>query len=281
MRSLLLIDETLLSLERACFGAKPATRLAVFRETSREAASLITRGYADKPSLETGCIEVPLPWALLKRTVRIRFRLQWLRLLRIRSSRFRVAAPRYRPRTKLPQRADTTIHRPRDIVDLGEWDTGDDTGIPPPRGWLLGNVFARRFVSSLLGEGAVGKTAVRYAQMLSLATGRELTGERVYQRCRVLVVSLEDDIDELRRQFSRQCCITISHVRNLRAGYSYRHQDATGEHDGVERHVKTATSMPSIVEQDLIYDERQTAGFLPRIPCRRQRDASGNSSRLL
>lgn len=85
---------------------------------------------------------------------------------------------------------------------LGERDAGEDTELlsPPPRAWLLGTVFARRFLSSLVAEGGTGKTAVRYAQLLSLATGRELTGEHVFQRCRVLIVSLEDDIHELRRR---------------------------------------------------------------------------------
>jgi RecA-family ATPase len=36
--------------------------------------------------------------------------------------------------------------------------------------------------------------------MLSLATGRALTGEHVFQRCRVLIVSLEDGPDQLRRR---------------------------------------------------------------------------------
>jgi hypothetical protein len=83
---------------------------------------------------------------------------------------------------------------------LGEWDGGDDLGPIPPRGWLLGNVFCRRFVSSLIADGGVGKTAVRLAQYLSAATNRGLTGEHVFMRCRVLVVSLEDDTDELRRR---------------------------------------------------------------------------------
>ena len=26
---------------------------------------------------------------------------------------------------------------------LGEWDAGDDIEPPPPRGWLLGNIFCR------------------------------------------------------------------------------------------------------------------------------------------
>src|SRR5262249_22255960 len=83
---------------------------------------------------------------------------------------------------------------------LGEWDAGDDTELPPPRGWLLGNVFARGFISSLFAEGGTGKTALRYAQYLSLAVGRSLTGEHFFQRCRVLIVSLEDDANELRRR---------------------------------------------------------------------------------
>jgi hypothetical protein len=72
-------------------------------------------------------------------------------------------------------------------------DAGDDTTKPPPREWLLGNVFARRFLSTLFGDGGVGKTAVRCAQYLSLALGRSLTGEHIFQRCRVLIVSLEDE----------------------------------------------------------------------------------------
>ena len=83
---------------------------------------------------------------------------------------------------------------------LDEWDAGDDVEPPPPRGWLLGNSFARKFMSTLFGDGGVGKTAVRYAQLVSLAIGRPLTGEYVFQRCRVLIVSLEDDRDELRRR---------------------------------------------------------------------------------
>ena len=83
---------------------------------------------------------------------------------------------------------------------LGEWDAGDDDWRIPPREWLLGSTFCRRFVSSLLADGAVGKTSLRIAQLLSCAIGRPLTGEHVFRRCRVLLVSFEDDRDELRRR---------------------------------------------------------------------------------
>ncbi len=87
---------------------------------------------------------------------------------------------------------------PRNL--LGEWDAGEDDDPIPPREWLLGTTFCRSFLSSLLGPGGMGKTALRLAQSLSLATGRSLTGEHVFQRSRVLYVSLEDDKDELRRR---------------------------------------------------------------------------------
>ena len=46
----------------------------------------------------------------------------------------------------------------------------------------------------------MGKTALRIAQLISMAIGRSLTGEYVFLRCRVLILSLEDDQDELRRR---------------------------------------------------------------------------------
>jgi hypothetical protein len=83
---------------------------------------------------------------------------------------------------------------------LGEQDFGEHTTVPPPRAWLLGTTFCRTFASSLLAAGGVGKTSLRYAQFLALASGRAITGEYVHQRSRVLVISLEDDDDELRRR---------------------------------------------------------------------------------
>jgi hypothetical protein len=85
-------------------------------------------------------------------------------------------------------------------LELGERDAGDDVEPPPPRGWLLGNTFCRKFISSLLGDGGVGKTAVRYVQYLSLVVDRMLTGEHLFERARVLIISLEDDTEELRRR---------------------------------------------------------------------------------
>ena len=56
------------------------------------------------------------------------------------------------------------------------------------------------FISGLSAHGATGKTALRIVQALALATGRPLTGEYVFERSRVLILCLEDNIDELRRR---------------------------------------------------------------------------------
>lgn len=83
---------------------------------------------------------------------------------------------------------------------LGEWNAGQDTGPIPPRQWILGNTFARGYLSSLQGSGGTGKSALRCVQALSVATGRSLVGEHVFERMRVLFVSFEDDRDEARRR---------------------------------------------------------------------------------
>jgi hypothetical protein len=85
-------------------------------------------------------------------------------------------------------------------IHIEPLDAGDDTDPIPPRRWLLQHTFCRKFVSALVGAGGDGKTAIRYAQYLAVATGRNLTGEYVYHRARVLILCLEDHLDETRRR---------------------------------------------------------------------------------
>lgn len=72
----------------------------------------------------------------------------------------------------------------------------------PPRGWLLGTSFCRKFISGIMGPGSAGKTAVRYTQIVALATGKNITGEHVHHRSRVLLVGLEDDLAEMARRIT-------------------------------------------------------------------------------
>jgi hypothetical protein len=89
--------------------------------------------------------------------------------------------------------------------DLDEWDAGEllSGSLPPPRQWLIYRYFCRKFVSSVVAPGNVGKTTLRLTQAIELATGRELLGQRI--RCRVLVLSFEDDRDELHRRLLAIC----------------------------------------------------------------------------
>jgi hypothetical protein len=84
------------------------------------------------------------------------------------------------------------------LLDI--WDAGDDPGAIPPREWLLANQFCAGFISSIVAAGGGGKTALRLLQFISLALGRPLCGQHVFRRCRVLLVSLEDDREELQRR---------------------------------------------------------------------------------
>jgi hypothetical protein len=88
----------------------------------------------------------------------------------------------------------------RTAAELGIWNAGARRLTPPPRGWLLGNQFCRGFLSSLDASGGTGKTAVRTLQTLSMATLRELSGEHVFKRCRVLAISFEDGKEEQERR---------------------------------------------------------------------------------
>ena len=103
----------------------------------------------------------------------------------------------------VPASAKEPSHRsppPRPKARIEVRDIGDLKHRPPPREWLLGLIFCRRFLSQLLADGAVGKTALRYAQYLALDSGRPITDEHVFARGRVLILSFEDGIDELERR---------------------------------------------------------------------------------
>jgi AAA domain len=107
-----------------------------------------------------------------------------------------------------------------DSRNLVEWDAGEDPGPIPPRQWLLANQFCCGFISSIVSAGAGGKSSVRILQFISLALGRSLCGQHVFRRCRVLLLSLEDDRDELQRRIEACSCTTALIAGTLRDGCS-------------------------------------------------------------
>ena len=79
-------------------------------------------------------------------------------------------------------------------------DAGDDFGFIDPREWLLGTQFCRQYISSIVAAGGTGKSALRLLQFISMASGRELCGQHVFRRARILLISLEDDEREIKRR---------------------------------------------------------------------------------
>jgi hypothetical protein len=80
-------------------------------------------------------------------------------------------------------------------------NSGEEVGLPiPPREWILEQTFCKGFLSGMIAIGGGGKTAVRLAQAMSCAIGIPLTGQRLFHRCNVLFVGLEDGETELRRR---------------------------------------------------------------------------------
>lgn len=83
---------------------------------------------------------------------------------------------------------------------INEWNAGIEPGDIPPRQWLLGNEFCRQYISSIVAAGGTGKSALRLLQFVSMAIDRPLCGQYVFRRSRVLLISLEDDSEELQRR---------------------------------------------------------------------------------
>jgi hypothetical protein len=94
--------------------------------------------------------------------------------------------------------------RPEALPEIEVSDAGNDPEPEklPPRGWLMGLMFCRQFLSGIMAEGGTGKTSLRILQFISMAIGRALTGHHVFMRCRVLIVSLEDSKPELQRRIA-------------------------------------------------------------------------------
>jgi hypothetical protein len=84
------------------------------------------------------------------------------------------------------------------------WTFVDPSTIPP-RAWLYGRHYIRKYVSVTVSPGGVGKTSKSIAEALAMATGRDLLGERVHERARVWMWNGEDPKEELDRRISAAC----------------------------------------------------------------------------
>lgn len=76
-----------------------------------------------------------------------------------------------------------------------------DPALIPPRQWLYGSHLIRKFVSTTVAPGGIGKSALSTVEMLSMTTGRDLLGVgHAGEPLRVWLWNLEDPLDELERR---------------------------------------------------------------------------------
>lgn len=70
----------------------------------------------------------------------------------------------------------------------------------PPRPWLYGNQLLRGSVSMIVAPGGAGKTALATGMALSLVTGRDFMGSKIWGGAKkVWLWNLEDSVEELSR----------------------------------------------------------------------------------
>lgn len=75
----------------------------------------------------------------------------------------------------------------------------------PTREWVYGKHLIRRFLSTTVAPGAVGKSSLVLVEAIAMVTGRPLLGIQVPHRLRVWVANLEDPLEELERRVAAIC----------------------------------------------------------------------------
>src|SRR5262249_27897443 len=75
----------------------------------------------------------------------------------------------------------------------------------PRREWLYDRHMARKYVSTTVAPGGLGKSALLITESLAMVTGRPLLGVEVTRPLQVWYVNLEDPADELQRRFAAAC----------------------------------------------------------------------------
>jgi hypothetical protein len=71
-----------------------------------------------------------------------------------------------------------------------------------PRDFLYGDDIVRRYVSSIVAMGGIGKTSEIQVEIAAMVTGRDLLGVKPKRACRVWYINLEDPLDEIDRRFA-------------------------------------------------------------------------------
>lgn len=89
-------------------------------------------------------------------------------------------------------------------LPLTRWSWVDPSTLPP-RQWLYGKHYIRRFVSATVAPGGSGKSALALTEALVLASGRGLLGIVPEERVKTWYINLEDPLEETQRRIAATC----------------------------------------------------------------------------
>lgn len=85
----------------------------------------------------------------------------------------------------------------RGIATPFEWV---DPSFIPPRAWIYGRHYIRKFVSTTVAPGGVGKTALGVVEALAITSGKPLLGITPEEQTSVWLWNGEDPLEELQRR---------------------------------------------------------------------------------
>ncbi len=124
----------------------------------------------------------------------------------------------------IPAAQALSANRERDFLDVGERDSNNDSrgqssaskpsheiiqATPfvyrppetlPPRQWLYGRQYIRRFVSGTVATGGMGKSGLVLAESIAMVSGRNLLGHPPKAKCCGWYINGEDPRDEIDRR---------------------------------------------------------------------------------
>lgn len=84
------------------------------------------------------------------------------------------------------------------------WAITDPNSIPPRR-FLYGSHYIRKFASVTVAPGGIGKSLLVLCECIAMATGRPLLGVRPSAMCKVVYFNAEDPLDEIQRRVLAIC----------------------------------------------------------------------------
>ena len=76
----------------------------------------------------------------------------------------------------------------------------------PPRDFIYGNHFIRKFVSITASQGGLGKSTAILTECIAMATGRDLLGVQPKAKSKCVYYNAEDPMDEIQRRVIA-CCV--------------------------------------------------------------------------